>query len=102
MRRSAYPLVVASVLLLVSAEGAVRPRYGGTLRVAMRAAVASPAPAGGQSASQERLSALVFEPLVAPDQNGQPRAALVTSWRYTADYKRWQFWLRPAKLHDGS
>ena len=102
MRRLAYPLVAASLLMLVSAEGAVRPRYGGTLRVAMRAAVTSPVPGSGESAAQERLSALIFEPLVVPDQNGQPRPALASSWRNTADYKRWQFWLRSAKLHDGS
>jgi peptide/nickel transport system substrate-binding protein len=102
MRRLAFPLVAASVLLLAHAEAAVRPRYGGTLRVAMRAAVVSPVPGADQSASQERLSALVFEPLVAADQNGQPRPALASSWRSTADYKRWQFWMRAAKLHDGS
>jgi peptide/nickel transport system substrate-binding protein len=102
MRRLVFLLVAASALMLVRAEAAVRPRYGGTLRVAMRASVVSPVPAAAQPASQERLSALIFEPLVVADQNGQPRPALASSWRYTADYKRWQFWLRSAKLHDGS
>jgi peptide/nickel transport system substrate-binding protein len=104
MKRLAFLLVVGSVTALVCAHAAVRPRYGGTLRVEMRAAVQSLASAAAEqnSAAQERLAALIFEPLVTLDQNGQPRAALAFSWQHTPDYKLWQLWLRPAKFHDGS
>ncbi len=90
-------------MLTSAAVAAVRPRYGSTLRLEMRAAVQSPTPPSeGISSAQERLSMLLFEPLVTLDQNTQPRGALAFSWQHTPDYKLWQFWLRPAKFHDGS
>ena len=104
MRRLVFQSVAVSALLAIGANAAVRPRYGGTLRVEMRAAVQSLAPGTSDqnSAGQERLSALLFEPLVTLDQNAQPRGALAFSWQHTPDYKLWQFWLRPAKFQDGS
>jgi peptide/nickel transport system substrate-binding protein len=104
MRRLVFQSVVASVLLATAASAAVRPRYGGTVRVEMRAAVQSLAPGTSDqnSPGQERLSSLIFEPLITLDQNAQPRGALAFSWQHTPDYKLWQFWLRPAKFQDGS
>ena len=104
MRRLVFQSVAVSALLTLTAHAAVRPRYGGTLRVEMRAAVQSLVPGGSEpgSTAQDRLSALLFEPLVTLDQNAQPRGALAFSWQHTPDYRLWQFWLRPAKFHDGS
>jgi peptide/nickel transport system substrate-binding protein len=103
MRRLLFQSAVVSFALALGAQAAVRPRYGGTVRVEMRAAVQSLTPAGEQNSSgQERLSVLLYEPLVTLDQNAQARGALAFSWQHTPDYKLWQFWLRPAKFHDGS
>src|SRR5262249_42932080 len=103
MRRLVFQSAVVSLTLAVAAQAAVRPRYGGTLRVEMRAAGQSLTPAKDQnSPAQEPLSALLFEPLVTLDQNARPRGALAFSWQHTPDFKMWQFWLRPAKFHDGS
>lgn len=104
MRRLVFQSVAVSALLAIGANAAVRPRYGGTLRVEMRAAVQSLAPGGSDqnSRGRERLSALLFESLVTLDQNAQPRGALSFSWQHTPDYKLWQFWLRPARFQDGS
>ena len=63
MRRLVFQSVAVSALLAIGANAAVRPRYGGTLRVEMRAAVQSLAPGGSEqdSRGRERLSALLFE-----------------------------------------
>jgi peptide/nickel transport system substrate-binding protein len=103
MKATAFQSIVASLLLVLGAQAAVRPHYGGTLRVEMRASVQLLSPSSNETnAAQERVSALVFEPLVALDANAQPRPALAFSWQHTPDYKLWQFWLRLAKFHDGS
>jgi len=103
MKATVFRSIVASWLLVLFAQAAVRPHYGGTLRVEMRAAVQSLSPSSIEAnTAQNRVSALVFEPLVALDANAQPRPALAFSWQHTPDYKLWQFWLRLAKLHDGS
>jgi peptide/nickel transport system substrate-binding protein len=70
---------------------ATRPRYGGTLRVEMRAADAAP------------LRSLTFETLVRVDEAGAPQPCLALSWQHDAAARHWQFALRPGvKLQDGS
>jgi ABC-type transport system substrate-binding protein len=110
MRRIGFHfLAAASVLLAASSAGtATRPRYGGTLRVEMHARVASldlrewpsdPADA----AATDRLASLVFERLVQLDETGRPQLALAVTWQHDAEFKRWQFRLRPGvKFQDGS
>ncbi len=99
MRPSAWlPLAVLSALAVSGA--ATRPRYGGTLRVEMRAA---PPALDPTSADAAPLRALVFETLVRLDEAGAPQPCLALSWQHDATAKHWQFNLRPGvKLHDGS
>lgn len=99
MRRFVLVLLAASSLLwLGSAHAATRPRYGGTLRVGMRAAPSSLDPADiGQLPSLEgnNLSSLLFDTLVALDDRGTPQPGLALSWQSESGSQRWQFKLRP-------
>lgn len=94
---------VLSLLALAHTAGAARrPRYGGTLRVEMRAAISALDPAETGEATA-RLAPLVFDRLVRIDRHGQPRPALAVSWSHDAEHRRWQFRLRPGvRFHDGS
>ncbi len=96
MRRIASLLLaVSSLLLVIHSNAATRPRYGGTLRVAMRAAPTSLDP--GKSSSTEgsrNLSRLLFETLVTLDDSGKSRPALATSWQAEPSNQRWQFAIR--------
>jgi peptide/nickel transport system substrate-binding protein len=102
-------LAVASLLIGWRAgEVAARPRYGGTLRVEMLETVRSLDPAEKsaspmESAAKDRLTSLLFEPLVRLDENGRPQAVLALSWQQNSESKRWRFRLRTdVKFHDGS
>lgn len=99
MRLSSWlPIAVLSALTV--SDAATRPRYGGTLRVEMRAAPSALDPA---AADADPLRSLVFETLVRLDEAGAPQPCLALSWQHDATAKRWQFNLRPAvKFHDGS
>src|SRR5208283_570404 len=82
-----------------------RPRYGGTLRVAMRSAPTSldPADAGmSGSLAGSNLSSLIFDTLVTLDDRGRPQPALATSWQPESSGQRWQFKLRGVTFHDGT
>jgi len=98
MRRSGLALLVANSLLwLATAQAATRPRYGGTLRVAMGAVPSSLDPAdAAQSGSLagRNLSSLIFDTLVALDERGRPQPALAISWQAEPGNQRWQFKLR--------
>lgn len=99
MRLTAWlPIAVLSALAVCGA--ATRPRYGGTLRVEMRAAPAALDPSDPDAAP---LTSLVFETLVRLDAAGAPQACLAQSWQHDAAARRWQFNLRPGvEFHDGS
>jgi len=98
MRRSGLALIVATSLLLAGiAAGATRPRYGGTLRVAIRAVSISLDPAdSGQpdSLARRNLSHLIFDTLVTLDDRGRPQPALASSWQPEPGNQRWQFYIR--------
>jgi peptide/nickel transport system substrate-binding protein len=85
-----------------------RPRYGGVLRVEMRARVNSMDPRGwnpdaADAGSAERLLGLVFERLVRMNDTGQPQPALAASWQHDANFTHWQFQIRSSvKFHDGT
>ena len=52
---------------------------------------------------QQNIVALAFDRLVTCDESLQPQPALAASWRHDADFRRWEFQLRPGvKFHDGS
>jgi peptide/nickel transport system substrate-binding protein len=99
MRLTAWlPLAVLSAFTALG-SAATRPRYGGTLRVEVRAAPASLDPAAQDAAP---LTSLVFEPLVQLDATGAPLPRLALSWQRDPSAKRWQFNLRPGvRFHDG-
>lgn len=98
MRLTAFPLLVASSLLLaLAASAAVRPHYGGTLHVEMRAAPTSLDPADSNEADWfgfRDLSNLMFETLVSLDEQGKPQPALASSWQSEPGKQRWQLVLR--------
>jgi peptide/nickel transport system substrate-binding protein len=88
-------IAAASVLLplLSPLGGERRPRYGGTLRMEMRA-VAESADAGDWPVS---------ETLVRYDEKGNVQPLLATSWAHDTANKRWVFATRAnVMLHDGT
>jgi len=99
-------LLALSVALPIA--GATRPHYGGTLRVEMRARVTSLDPREmpsdpAESAAAEKIFSLVFERLVGLDENGRPQPALAVAWQHDAEWKRWEFRMRPGvRFHDGA
>src|SRR5450755_626974 len=92
------PLAALSALTVCGA--ATRPRYGGTLRVEMRAAPSTLGPGAPDAAP---FALLLFETLVRLDPAGAPQPCLALSWQHDPAFKRWQFNLRPGvRFHDGS
>src|SRR5580692_12335377 len=98
MRLTAFPLLVASSLLWAAgSSAAVRPHYGGTLHVEMRAAPASLDPADSSQTDWfgvRDLCGLMFETLVSLDEQGKPRPGLASSWQAESGNQRWQLFLR--------
>ncbi len=98
MRHIALLLLAASSLLWAgSASAAQRPRYGGTLHVALQAAPASLDPANAaqvDSTVARNLLPLIYDSLVSFDQQGTPQPALARSWSVNSNHQRWQFLLR--------
>src|SRR6267143_2234574 len=97
-----------ALALLPSARGSRWPQYGGTLRVELRAASVSLDPrewkAGAmESATDEKMGALVFDRLLALDNYGRFQPQLATEWSHDAAFKRLQFTLRTnIKFSDGT
>lgn len=97
-----------SGFVFAPARASERPRYGGVLRVDMRARVNSMDPRGWNSdaadaGASERLLWLVFERLVRMNDAGQPQPALAASWNHDANFTHWQFQIRAGvKFHDGT
>jgi peptide/nickel transport system substrate-binding protein len=107
MKRFGLALLVASSLLTDRpAAAANRPRYGGTLHLALSAAPASLDPAEAEPARWlvlRNLWPLVFDRLVTLDDQGEPQAALAASWQADANHQRWDFHLRSGvTFSDGS
>lgn len=95
MRLTGFRRLVASSLLLATlARAETRPRYGGTLHVAMRAAPASLDPAQPDWMASRNLFPLVFDTLITLDQRGRLQPALATSWETEAGDQRWHVGLR--------
>jgi len=96
-------LAASSCLWSASAVGAVRPHYGGTLRVAAKEVPASLDPATLARAGPAGLSRLVFETLVTLDDRGRPHPGLAASWQAEPGNQRWRFILRSGvSFHDGA
>lgn len=101
-------LISAFLSLQVCARASTRPRYGGTLRVELRAASVSLDPrewkaGSAEFATDEKMAALVFDRLVALDNYGRFQPQLAVGWSHDAAFKRWQFTLLPnVKFSDGT
>ena len=102
--------LVAGLTLAAAArmEATKSPRYGGTLRVQLRAASLSLDPrewkAGSVAAADsERLGSLVYDRLVTLDEFGRFQAGLATEWWRDATAKNWLFKIRAGvKFSDGT
>ena len=106
MRRIAFLFLVAASLL-GAAEGATRPRYGGTLRVMLQSAPDSLELRSGGTPGDywdaARIVALIADNLVELDVATHAQPALALTWQNDLNGKRWQFTLRRGvKFHDGT
>jgi len=101
-------LTAAQIFWASPLRAATNPRSGGTLRVELHAASVSLDPrewqAGSlESATSEKMAALVFERLVELDNYGRFQPLLATEWSHDASSKRWQFIIRGGvKFSDGT
>ncbi len=110
MKRRAFQfLVVASIgCVALSLHSARRPRYGGTLRADVGAAILSIDPAfptdtNDQMTLREKLLALVCDRLITLDEHGRPKPALASSWQAAPGNKLWSFRLRSGVIaQDGA
>ncbi len=98
-------MIVSLMTEALATQAETRPRYGGTLRAAMRATPASLDPADGSvpdSFARRTVTSLLFDTLVTSDENGRIKAGLAESWQARGN-QRWQFRLRHGvKFHDGT
>lgn len=92
--RHTFLLSIALISAAVTLRADRRPRFGGTLRMELRASLDTP----------EALDAgLVFETLVRFDEKGVIQPVLATSWTHDVDKKRWVFTPRAnVTLHNGT
>jgi peptide/nickel transport system substrate-binding protein len=93
-RLSSILLVASSLVSSVMTMAAERPHYGGTLHVELRESPSSLDPVTPPVKVQESLSRLVFETLVAMDENGRPKPLLASAWQAEPGNQRWRFRLR--------
>jgi peptide/nickel transport system substrate-binding protein len=105
---AAISLTLFSLLPAATAQATRRPRYGGTLRVVLRATSLSLdprewKPGSPSSAQNAQVAVLVFDRLLTVDDYGRFQAALATEWSHDANMRSWQFKLRSGvKYSDGS
>jgi peptide/nickel transport system substrate-binding protein len=108
MRHRVWLWLAASSLMLAAftARAQIRPQYGGTLHVNMRAAPSSLDPGDRtqpDSFDRRNLTGLLFETLIASDEHWRLRPALAVEWETSPGSQRWKFRLRrDVKFHDGS
>jgi peptide/nickel transport system substrate-binding protein len=96
--------VISSIAVLAGGSAAaVRPHYGGTLRIALREAPTSLDPARLSASRGSHIFPLIFEGLTQFDADGRLQPQLATRWQADSQNQRWQFWLRPGvKFQDGT
>jgi ABC-type transport system substrate-binding protein len=98
-------LTLTSLFVTAGTRAAVRPHYGGILRLETSGVISELNPSQDQDDPEltHDLSALVFERLVRLDEHAIPQPQLALSWQHDSELKRWDFTLRPGvKLHDRS
>ena len=90
-------LAASSVLLSLCASAAVRPHYGGNLRLLMQAAPASLDPADASNANDSavrNIAPLIFDTLVKLDDRGVAQPELADSWQLDTASHHWKIHLR--------
>jgi ABC-type transport system substrate-binding protein len=93
MRLRGWAWLALGSVFLNPIEGAIRPRYGGTLTVELSALY---------SIRQPELGFPVAETLVRVNARGSVEPVLAVAWQHDPDFKRWRFSLRPrVTFHDG-
>ncbi len=94
--------LLLALLTSATALSAIRPRFGGTLRVDLRSSASSIDPVTpDDSPAKAWLCAALFERLISLDDQGRPHPELAVAWQW--DGKRWTFRLRPdVRFQDGS
>ena len=109
MKRIACCLLVATSCLAASGgEAAVRPRYGGTLRIETLALLTSLDPKEvsnneAEAIARQRILPLVFETLVGIDAESRAHPRLAVAWQSDLSFRRWQFYLHPGvRFQDGT
>jgi peptide/nickel transport system substrate-binding protein len=104
MKRTALRWIAAASALaaLGTIDAARRPRYGGDLRIEMRAAMRTLDPAEAPP-DAAMLTQAVFETLVRLDDRGDPQPWLAVSWTHDAVRKCWVFTPRAnVMMHNGT
>jgi ABC-type transport system substrate-binding protein len=113
MRRTPFLWIAAASVLAASAaigtlNAARRPRYGGELRIELRAQLKTLDPQEMPQdplalAAQRQILPAVFETLVRLDEHGEPQPWLAESWTHDAPRKSWIFTARRnVTLQDGT
>ncbi len=106
--KSSFYCVAATLFFVASAACAVRPQYGGVLRIELYApsVALNPhrwKPGSPEYATNQRLAELIFDRLVSLDNYGRFQTQLATDWSHDGSAKRWQFTLRQGvKFSDGA
>src|SRR5262245_41372732 len=98
-------LAASSLLLVVvCANAATRPRYGGALRISTSSVLNSLDPGDApDSLLRRNVTRLLFDTLVVVDDNGTVQPSLADSWNSSSAGQRWQFNLRHGiTFSDGS
>lgn len=96
-------LVVSSLLVSLAADAAVRPRYGRTLHVSLRATPQTLEPVQSLAPLAPQLVPLIFDTLFAPGPSGRAEQRLALAWESDSAARRWQIRLRPdVTFHDGT
>jgi len=99
---SLWIAAASALIALHTVDAARRPRYGGELRVEMRAMLPTLDPSLN-SVDAAQLVPAVFETLVRFDEKGDPQPGLAVSWSHDLTRKRWVFTARPnVILHNGA
>lgn len=106
----ALPFFVAALLLAPVRRlfAATQPQYGGNLVVELRSPTLELDPAkwkigSPESSDSTQIAAAIFDRLVTLDRYGRLQAVLATDWSHDAQWRHWQFSVRPGvQFSDGS
>ncbi len=105
MKRFALTSLVFVCLLGTTSAleaASAQPKRGGTITLAISKELALMNPLINTSSTEARIRELMFEPLLARDQNGSIQPRLAESWEVSKDGKLYTFKLRKGvKFHNG-